>query len=151
MIDPGKRYEQVPHTADLAVKVYGDDMAGLFTNSAHAMFDLMAEHAGTRAEMPYPRSEGQVEVKVNAEGGDTESLLINWLNELLYLSFEKKIIFNRFEVLSVDDKSVRSMAYGEAASPAKHRIKHEIKAATFHDLHIKKTDSGYEVVIVFDI
>ena len=32
-----KRFEEVPHTADLAIRVWGRDMAELFVNAAYGM------------------------------------------------------------------------------------------------------------------
>lgn len=135
-----ERYKEVPHTADLAAKVYGKDLEGLFANAAFAMFDLMGGGGG----------EGEkVEVKVEVEAPDTESLLISFLNEILYISYIKKVFLNEFKFSGFSENSLEAVVSGSPKNDT--RSKHEIKAATYHDVNIQKTADGYKVMIVFDI
>ena len=71
-----KRFEEIEHTADLALRAYGRDMRALFANAAYAMFALMAEPS---VEEPAREQE------VSLEATDYEGLLVDWLNELIYL------------------------------------------------------------------
>jgi SHS2 domain-containing protein len=137
-----KRYEQIPHTADLAAKIYGKDLPELFENAAFAMFDMMADLEGLTSEES---------VDIQVEASDTESLLISWLNEVLYVFFIKQILFNKFSIQSLEEKSLIAIAQGEKLGKTTQRLKAEIKAATYHDLKIKETDGGYEVTVVFDV
>ena len=41
-----KPYEQVPHTADLAARIYGKTLDELFSNAALCMFDMMGDLFG---------------------------------------------------------------------------------------------------------
>jgi len=137
-----KRYEQIPHTADLAARIYGKDLPELFENAAFAMSDMMADLGGLSTEE-------KVEIKV--EGPDTESLLISWLNEVLYTSYIKRVVFVEFKVLSLKEKSLSAEVKGQSFKEGTNLIKTEIKAATYHDITIEKKDSGYEVTVVFDV
>lgn len=137
-----KRYEQVPHTADIAARIYGKDLPELFENAAFAMMDMMADLGGLSANET---------VEVQAEGHTEEELLIAWLNEVLYISYIKQILFTEFSVNSIKDGVLVAEARGERMKEGAGLIKSEIKAATYHDLEIKKTESGYEVTVVFDI
>ena len=137
-----KRYEQIPHTADIAVRVYGKNLKELFVNAAYAMFDIIADLEGLKTPL-------SIDVKLNAPS--KEELLISWLDELLYNSCTKSIIFSEFEILSLDDKNITAKVKGRSIGDNKNRLKTEIKAATYHDLKIKKTPSGYSVSIVFDV
>lgn len=137
-----KKYEQIPHTADMAAKVYGKSISEIFENAAFAMFDMMADLGGLRAEES---------VKIDVEAEDPESLLVSFLNEILYASFIKRMLFCRFEVLSLSDNKLSLEAQGEKFEGDNSRIHSEIKAATYHEIEIKKTNEGYETTIVFDV
>ena len=136
-----KRYDQVPHTADLAARIYGKTLTELFENAAFAMFDMMADLEGLIQEE---------EVEISVEAPDLESLLIFWLNEVLYTAYTKSIFFTEFHVISLNDNGLTVSAKGGPLG-LRNRIKNEIKAATFHDVRIGETDDGYEVTVVFDI
>ena len=137
--NPMERYEQIPHTADLAARIYGKTLEDLFSNAAFAMFDMMASVGTGR----------QVEVKVEVEGPDREGLLISFLNELLYVSYIKNASFETFRFKEFTEKKISATAEGKQRGAQ--RPEHEIKAATYHDVKIVKTAEGYETTIVFDI
>ena len=136
-----KKYDQVPHTADLAARIYGRKLSELFENAAFAMFDMMADLEGLIQEE---------EVEISVEAPDLESLLIFWLNEVLYSSYEKEIFFSEFHIISFHDNGLTATAKGGPLG-LRNRIRNEIKAATFHDVRIEETDDGYEVTVVFDV
>ncbi|GAF71160.1 unnamed protein product, partial [marine sediment metagenome] len=46
-----KRYEQIPHTADIAIRVYGKDLKELFINAAYGMFDIIADLEGLKSSV----------------------------------------------------------------------------------------------------
>jgi len=137
-----ERYREIPHTADLAAVIYGRTMEELFRNAAYAMFGMMADLKGLGT--------GE-KAEVTAEAPDTESLLVAWLNELLFAAYSKDMIFSEFRVLSLEDGKMTGEAMGEKLGEDKSRIKAEIKAATYHDIRIVKTEEGYEITIVFDV
>jgi len=136
------RYEQIPHTADIAAKIYGKDIPELFENAAFAMFDMMADMEGLA---------GGEEVKITLEAVDTEDLLVSWLNELLYLSYSKALLFHRFHISTLEKDKLLAEATGQKLGPDKKRLNVEIKAATYHDVNIEKRDDRYEVTVVFDV
>jgi len=136
-----KQYKQIPHTADIAALVHGETLPELFKNAAYAMFDLMADFKGLIG----------VETKrIEVEAPDTESLLIEWLNEVLYAAYDKQVLFFEFDILSMESNKLIAEVRGQKIE-TDDRIKADIKAATHHDVEIKKTVLGYEVIIVFDV
>ncbi len=137
-----KRYEQIPHTADLAARIYGQDMTELYRNAAYAMFDMMADLDGVT---------GVETVKVKAKAPDNESLIIAWLNEVLYLAYERELVFCDFDVKVLAETRVEAEVKGQGLKVKEGVMHTEIKAATYHDLEIKKREHGYEVTIVFDV
>jgi SHS2 domain-containing protein len=137
-----KTYEQIPHTADIALRIYGKDLAGLFANAAFGMFDVIADLEGLKTPLT---------IDINVEAPSREELLISWLDELLYTFYTKGIIFRTFDIAFCDGKKLVAKACGRNVSDNRNRLKTEIKAATFHDLEIKETKEGLTVDIVFDV
>ena len=133
-----KRFEEIEHTADLAIRAYGWDMRELFANAAHGMFALMAE---TSLEEPARERE------VSLEAMDYESLLVDWLNELIYLHEVEGETYTQFTIQGLSPTMLRASVEGRLTG----RKTKAIKAATFHNLNIRETEGGYEATIVFDI
>ena len=132
------RYEQLEHTADLALRIYGRDLRELFVNAAHAMFSQLADIQSIQPAL----QEG-----VRVEGSDYESLLVNWLNELLYLHETQEQVYSEFDIHELTPQHLRATVYGEQS----HDVFAIIKAATYYDLAITKTAAGYTATIVLDV
>jgi SHS2 domain-containing protein len=132
------RFEEVEHTADIAIHVWGHDLAELFANGAYGMACQMADpDAGNRT----------VEHLIELEAYDVETLLVTWLGELLYLGERDGCVFTDFDLLQVTPTRLRALARG---GPVREHRRH-IKAVTFSDLEIVHTSAGYETTIVFDV
>lgn len=137
-----KRYEQFPHTADIGIRVFGKDPKELFENAAFAMFDTIADLEGLK---------GSVMQDFRLDADNYEELLVAWLDELLYNFYTKSIIFFKFTVKEISEKKLTAVAAGRPVGANRNRLKTEIKAATYSDLKIKKTASGLEVEVIFDV
>jgi len=137
-----KRYEQFPHTADIGVRVFGRDSKELFENAAFAMFDVIADLEGLT---------GDIVEKINLAAANPEELLVAWLDELLYNFYTKQLIFFKFQIEELSEGSLRATIFGRPIAANRNRLKTEIKAATYHNLEIKKTPKGYSVEIIFDV
>jgi len=137
-----KAFEIIDHTADVGVIVYGVDIKQLFSNAALALFSLITE----------PESIGeQLQRHVEIVSEDNDSLLVEWLNELIYLFDAEHILFSRCDIENLSNTQIKATCYGEGFDPLKHKIKTGVKAATYHMLRINKNDYGYEVQIIFDV
>lgn len=137
-----ERYEQFSHTADIGVRVFGRDLKELFENAAFAMFDLIADLEGLKSSL---------EETFEIEARNHEELLVAWLDELLFNFYTKQIIFFKFEIEELTGNRIKARVFGRPVGANRNRLKKEIKAATYSDLEIKKTDSGYQVEIIFDV
>jgi len=132
-------YEEIEHTADLALRVRGNTLQELFVNAARGMFYLMYED-----ELPEAAA---TERAVQLESLDMETLLVDWLNELLYLADAHQEAFSRVALSELQPTRLKAQVGGSKAA----RLKKVIKAATFHGLSIAHSDSGYTVDIIFDV
>jgi SHS2 domain-containing protein len=137
-----KRYEQFSHTADIGMRAFGRDMKELFANAAFGMFDIIADLEGLKTS---------IEQEIKLEAHDSEELLIAWLDELLYNFYTKSIIFSEFNIEEISETAIKAKASGRPVGENRNRLKTEIKAATYGDLNIKKTDEGFQAEVIFDV
>jgi riboflavin kinase/FMN adenylyltransferase len=132
------RYLEVEHTADRALWVSGRQLPDLFVGAARGMTSLMADLddlVGTEWR------------EVRLEGWDRESLLVNWLNELLFLTETERLLFVDYRIESLTDTALVARVRG-AHAPVTQAI---VKAATYHDLRLVHDDTGWSTVITFDV
>ena len=92
--------------------------------------------------MPEPRLTRELDVSAH----DSESLLVSFLNEILFLGEVEGIGFDKFD-LKLHEGALVGELHG---APLMHQEK-EIKAVTYHNLSIQKTQQGLRVNIVFDV
>ena len=138
----GEGFKVLDHTADIGIAAYGADIKELFSNAATGLFSLMVD-------LKTVKEDTEREVKLTAE--DEETLLVEWLNELIYVSDVEHLLFKRFQIDEINGKQVKARCFGEKVDQSRHRLERAIKAATYHMLRITKLDGGYEVTVIFDI
>jgi SHS2 domain-containing protein len=136
-----KSYRQITHTADIGVTVWGNSLKELFLHAACAMYDIVTDIGTVRHEIYLP---------VSIEASDKDELLRNWLSELLHYLHIKDTLFSAFEITTLNNNCIESVVSGEKIDRSRHVLKHEIKAVTFHNLHIMQTKSGFQTDIIFD-
>ena len=137
-----KPFEVIDHTADIGILVYGSNLKQVFANAALGLFELMADLTGVKEEI-------KREVELSAK--DVEVLLVEWLNELIYISEVEHVIFKRFDIRQLSNTGIKATCFGEKIKPRQHKLRRQIKAATYHMLKLNKDDSGYKVQIIFDV
>lgn len=138
-----KNYELLEHTADIGIRVKASDLKGLFKNTALAVFDIMAE----KSQEQSAAKPQLLHIKIKSE--DSEELFVNWLNELISLSATKGIIFSDFKILKLDKNNLEAEVSGNDISG--YKLNTEFKAATYHELKLKKADSGWIGEVIFDV
>lgn len=136
-----RRYEPVEHTADVGIKAYGRDLAELFSNAGFGMFDIIAE-------LKFFKPQEKFEINLKEE--NLEELLVSWLRELLgkYI-FNESVVVNT-EIKEISENKLKAIIFCDRITD-KSKIKKDIKAVTYHDLHIKKKNNHYETQIIFDV
>lgn len=140
MNDTRAGFEELSHTADLEIKVWGEDLPSLFSAAADGMFHLSGIE-------DYEKGFSAIKESISLDAMDYEGLLILFLEELLYRLTEDYMLF------TVDSLSVSPdfMLKAKLKGTQIRSYQRDIKAVTYHRLNIRETDLGYEVNIVFDI
>jgi SHS2 domain-containing protein len=139
------KYKILEHIADLKIKVWGKDLPELFKNAVAAMYQAMAGKSEIRSTKSETNSKSQI-LNFKLAAQDYESLLVNFLNELLYLSDVEN---GAYQVLDLEIRNLSLKA--KLCSYPLPPLEVEIKGATYHNLKIKKINNLYETIIVFDI
>ena len=135
------KFEILDHTADTGIIAYGENLEKAFENTALGMFSLITELKNIKKD--------QIR-KINVSATDRDNLLINWLNELIYLFDVDNLVFSNFDIIRLTDTTISATAYGEKVDLSRHEIKTGIKAATYHMLKIEEND-GCRVQVLFDL
>lgn len=139
------KFEYFDHEADIGIVGYGRNLEEAFEQGAKAMFNIMADINTIKCEK-------KVDIEVRA--GDKGALFVEWLNELLALKDIEGMLFSEFEV-KIEEKGnmlvLKGTAEGEKINYEKHRVDIEVKAATYSQLKIEKTDGLWKVQCVVDV
>ncbi len=135
----GKAFEEIEHTADRALRIYGSDLPELLLNAAAGMNSLLGQETDTTI--------GQGKKSVALEAMDAESLLVEWLSELAYWAETELLIFHKFDLHSVSPTHVKATIHGSRVA----QLEKHIKAVTYHNLEIIQTDKGLTATVVFDV
>ena len=135
-------FEYLDHPADIGFRAWGGTLEELFANCAHALVNLILDPSGIRPE---------VEHSFSAGAGDVESLLVNFLNEVLYLVDGRRLALAAFEIAVLTDTRVECVARGEPRDPVRHRAKLVVKAVTYHQLKVARATEGWVAEVYVDI
>jgi SHS2 domain-containing protein len=131
-------FEELEHTADLRLRVRGADLKALFVHAAQGVFYLMRGEVGSGAK-PVTR-------QIVLESSDTEALLVDWLNELLYLSETRRERYDLYTISTLGPTRIEATVQG-TTQHIPHKL---IKATTYFDLAVVCNACGYETTITLD-
>ena len=135
-------YELLDHTADLRVRVTGTDRAELYANAGLALFDLITRSDAGSSPTVTP---------IRVSGADPADLMVNFLRELLYLWTGDGQLVGTIAVGSISDTAIDAQVTTGPYLPERHRIRHEIKAVTYHQIDVSRTADGWQATVIFDI
>jgi SHS2 domain-containing protein len=139
--NPGcsRRFEEVEHVADRALRIWGRDLAELFVNAALGMNSLILAADES--------SEPALAKLISLEAIDAENLLVAWLSELAFWAETELLIFSQFEFRRITPTGLSALARGNRVDV----LEKHVKAVTFHNLEIRSAPDGLSTTIVFDV
>jgi tRNA nucleotidyltransferase (CCA-adding enzyme) len=137
-----EHWEHFNHDADIGVRGFGSSKEAAFAQAALAATAVVADPAVIRATQP---------VEVHCEAADDDTLLVDWLNALVYEMDTRHMLFGRFDV-EIRDHHLNARVWGERVVPARHQPAVEIKGATYTELGVHRTkDDGWVAQCVVDV
>jgi SHS2 domain-containing protein len=131
--------ELLEHTAEVRLRLRGATFAELLQEAGRALARLEL------GEPLPPAADGTRLIVVRAP--DRAALLVDWLNELVFLAETERWVPLEFEMLEATDRAVRARARGVRTEEAPSRV----KAATFHGLEVIAGPDGFEAQVVLDV
>lgn len=137
------KYEILEHTADLKIKAKGKSVAEVFKCSAEGMMNFL--FGEIKIDVRTSLRDVSTET-IESSGENYETLLVNWLSDLLTLSDTKHVFCFDFEILDLSAKKIRSRLKFISSRPVD-----DIKAVTYHGLKISEVDGRFEVAVLYDV
>jgi len=131
-------FEFFEHTADVGFRVQGATREIALAEAGRALSSLIVENLdevrpddSVRIELPEPM----------ATPDALDYLLFDWLSALLAEFESTGRVFSRFDVRETATGIVADCR-GEPLDPARHRLGHEVKAITYHQLEFGPLPAG---------
>ena len=132
-------YRWMDHTSEVQLEVEAESPAGLATEAGRALGLLMLR--GEPAAVSGPARSLEVSAV------DRDALLVNWLNEILFVAETEQWVPVEFEVEESSPTHLRIAARGvQVEEPPS-----SVKAATFHGLRVEEHDGRFRAEVIFDV
>jgi len=140
----GFKYIDEIAPADQAFEAWGDTLEELFCCCAEATFEVMTDLS---------KVEPRKSIPVGIEAETLEQLLYLFLSELIYLKDTNNTFFSRFDlrIEAGDEPKLSGEIWGEKIKPKRHTLKTDVKAVTYHQFQVKRTEEGYYARVVLDL
>jgi len=139
----GPKFEELEHTADVGLRIYGHDLPQLLANAAEGMFSLIGATSFTEAELETRA--------VDLRFDDSAGCLYQWLRALLR-EFNRDGFFPVGTALDLRAGRLKATVRGGRFDPQRHEFFAELKAVTQHALTVReRADGGLEAEVIFDV
>ena len=139
---PSYSYPPGGPPADLLVEGTGRTIGEAVANVALGMLNSITPLDGIAEKETYT---------AKAEGTDLQSLILNLLDEILFLN-DAEGLTARTLAVDIDEENLKANATGkgERFNAETHKVGIAVKAVTYHMMKVEKTPEGYRVKVVFD-
>jgi SHS2 domain-containing protein len=133
-------YEELPHTADVKIRARAPTLDALFGEACSALMQVI--YGGDRG--------GGTTRLIDLDAPDQESVLCDFLSEVLYVSEVEGLVFRQADV-RLDGMHLHAVLDGEPFDPVRHNRGTEVKGISYSGLSIRKDAKGYMLDILFDV
>ena len=133
-------FEEISHTADVKIRAHAPTLEALFSETFKALMQVMY---GTNRL-------GGILREIRIESSDNESLLADFLSEVLFVSEVESLVFSE-ACISIDGLRLTAELTGEPFDPARHSGGSEVKGISYSGLAITHEANGYMLDIIFDV
>jgi len=133
------KFKFLEHTGDVKFQAFGKNINELFENSALALKEVIC---------------GKIKVKggrkktIKVNGRDYESMLHNFLEELLYLLETEKFIMAKTKV-KVKGLKLSAVVYGDKSG--NYNFVNPVKAVTYSEIFVKYEKGRLVCQVVLDV
>jgi SHS2 domain-containing protein len=139
-----ERYKFLEHTSDAKFQAFGRTLEEAFSNAGLATAGLMWN---------WENVEKKVEHQVKVKGNDLKQLLVNFLEEIIYLFETKSFLLGSVEKLTIEKEGknfrLKALIKGDRHSD-KYKIHGDVKAITYNEMEVE-TKNHFMIQVVVDI
>jgi SHS2 domain-containing protein len=128
-------FRWVEHTAELELEIEAASSADVFAEALAAFTELLGDGDGPAIEQ---------EIAVQAD--DAAMLLVEWLDELIYLAETEGFVPDGLASLDLADNRLHAMVDGHIGEAS-----HLVKGVTLHRLEFRQLDEGWRARVVLDV
>ena len=137
-------YRLIEHTADMGIEATAETPEDLFAEAAYGLTEVVV------GEQQAIRS--ATERRIEVEGGDRGELLVNFLNEVLFLIESESFLPADIEVEKAGETEARARLRGDTYEKGRHELlEREVKSVTYHQLKVEEGERGWEARVFVDL
>jgi SHS2 domain-containing protein len=129
-------YQWVDHTAELQLHIAAPDEAAVFEEALRAFHELIAD--GTTGDL--------VSFEVELAAPDRATLLVRWLDELVYRAETEDLVPEDLERLELNAGGLVATVRARPGKP-----RHLVKGVTYHRLAFERGAPGCQATVVLDV
>ena len=135
-----EKIKYIEHPSDVGFEVYGDTLEELYANAAIAMYSLMTD---------IDEIEADVERAIELKAEDFQSLMFDWLDEMIFLFEAESLVMKKFDIdVNSTDFRITGTCRGGRFDPYKHESGIIIKAVTYNMMEIKRNEIWHARVVL---
>jgi SHS2 domain-containing protein len=135
-------FEVLEHAADVGFRAHAASLPELFEVAAEALVAIVLDPHDVR-----PNDS----IELTAKGDSTESLLVNWLSEVLYWLDGERFAMASFKVKEIAQNRITGEAKGEPRDPARHEARLVVKGITYHQLKVERDGKSWSCDVYLDV
>jgi SHS2 domain-containing protein len=134
------RFEVLEHTADVGVRAVGSSLKECFRQMTLGLLEISGAY----------RPDGGDKRDISVEADDLGALLVYWLEEVLYLQDSADAVVTDVTVDRVESMEARGSV---SIVPRGDDVLEgtAVKAITYHQLSVARTEEGWAATVFFDI
>ena len=135
-------YTLLNHTADLGIKIRGNNLIDLFESAGNALIHVML------GDNPPGKTRS---MKISVSGDDLADLMVRWLGEIHYLFEGEDLVVTSVNIDSLTPSQLEATLETVPYDPEIHEILNEIKAVTYHQIEVSNKGDTWEARVIFDL
>ncbi|NCN51470.1 archease [archaeon] len=131
-------YKFIKHTADIQFQIEGKSIEEIFLDSASALMNSICKE----------KIKSKIKKEIAVEGHDFESLLYNFLEEILFLFDSEQFLISKIEKIKIDKFKLKCVLFGDKGN---YEIISHVKAVTYNEMYVKKEKSSWKAQVTLDV
>lgn len=138
---PTDGVHEIDHSGDVGLDIRGATRAELLENATRGLCRLMTW------SFVEPVALRTLEVRAS----NFADLVVDWLSAVILSSATHAELYAGATLEVAEDGLATGTLHGASLDAARHQLRFDVKAATYHDLLVERTASGYHARVIFDL